>query len=245
MKLSDIAAFLDTELRLAEIEDYPNAFNGLQLENVGEVTRVAVAVDACEAVIEMAVHVGANLLVVHHGMLWGGAQRIEGAMYRKLRLAMDHGLAIYSAHLPLDIHPSFGNNALLSKALGLRKREPFLDIGLRGAVNLSLNELIDRVERAVNAPVIVAPGGPDRVRSVGVVTGGGGDLITKIGPGEVDAYVTGEGSHWTYTAAEERGVNVIYAGHYATETFGVKAVGAELERKFGLPWEFLDHPTGL
>lgn len=245
MKLRDIVSFLDRELRTAEVKDYPNAHNGLQLENAGEVTRVACAVDASEAVIDAASEAGADLLIVHHGMLWHGAQRIEGALYRKLRRAMDAGLAIYSSHLPLDLHPRLGNNALLAKALGIRKTAPFLDIGVRAAVNLPLATLIDRIEDAVQSPVHVAPGGPDRVRKLGIVTGGAGGEVAKAAAAGVDTFLTGEGTHWTFAAAEELGVNLIYAGHYATETFGVKALGAELERKFRLPWAFIDHPSGL
>lgn len=245
MKLHDIVAFLDQELRTAEVKDYPNAHNGLQLENAGEVTRVACAVDACEAVIDAACEAGADLLVVHHGMLWHGVQRIEGAMYRKLRRAMDAGLAIYSSHLPLDQHPRLGNNALLAKALGIRKTAPFLEIGVRASVNLTIAALVDRLEEALQSPSHLAAGGPERVRKLAIVTGGAGGEIAKAAAEGIDTFITGEGAHWTFAAAEELGVNLIYAGHYATETFGVKALGAELERKFRLPWAFIDHPSGL
>jgi dinuclear metal center YbgI/SA1388 family protein len=245
MKLAEIVAYLDRELRTSDVEDYPNAHNGLQLENGGEVTRTACAVDASEAVIEAACEAGADLLIVHHGMLWGGAQRVVGPHYRKLNRAMAAGLAIYSSHLPLDFHPRLGNNALLAKALGVRKTEPFLEIGVKATVNLSLAALIDRVEAAIHAPVHFAPGGPERVRSLGIMSGGAAGEIAKAAAAGVDTFLTGEGSHWTYAAAEELGVNLIYAGHYATETFGVKALGAELEKKFGIPWGFIDHPTGL
>lgn len=245
MKLQKIVAFLDQELRTAEVKDYPNAHNGLQLENGGEVTRVACAVDACEAVIDAACEAGADLLIVHHGMMWQGAQRLEGAPYRKLRRAIGGGLAVYSSHLPLDLHPRLGNNALLAKALGIAKTQPFLEIGVRASVNLPLRDLIERVERAVQAPVHIAPGGPERVRKFGIVTGGAGGEIGKAAAAGVDTFLTGEGSHWTFAAAEELGVNLIYAGHYATETFGVKALGAELAKRFKLPWSFIDHPSGL
>jgi dinuclear metal center YbgI/SA1388 family protein len=245
MKLADLVTYLDTALRTAEIKDYPNAHNGLQLENAGEVTCVACAVDACEAVVDAAAAAGVDLLIVHHGFLWGGAQRVEGALYRKLARAMSAGMAIYSSHLPLDLHPKLGNNALLAKALGIRKTTPFLDVGVRATMDTPLHTLVDRVEQAVGAPVRVAPGGPDRVRALGIVTGGAGGEVAKAAACGVDTFLTGEGSHWTYTAAEELGVNLIYAGHYATETFGVKALGAEIERRFGIPWLFLDHPSGL
>lgn len=244
MKLAELVAFLDAELRTAEVTDYPGAHNGLQLENAGEVTRVACAVDACEAVIEAAAEAGADLLIVHHGLLWGGAQRFVGPGFRKLRRAIAAGLAIYSSHLPLDKHPRLGNNALLARALGIRKTTPFLDIGVQAAVNLPLATLVDRVEAAVQAPVHLAPGGPDRVRRLGILTGGGGSQVEKAATAGVDTLLTGEGPHHTYTLAEELGVNLLYAGHYATETFGVKALGAEIEKRFGLPWAFIDHPTG-
>ncbi len=244
MELAEIVAFLDRELRTAEIKDYPGAHNGLQLESAGAVARVACAVDACEAVIEQAVEAGADLLIVHHGLLWGGAQRIEGPFYRKLRRAMSAELAIYSSHLPLDLHPKLGNNALLAKALGLKKTTPFLEVGLQAVVDLPLATLIDRVEAVVQAPVHLAPGGPDRVRRLGICSGGAGGEIAKAAAAGVDTFLTGEGSHATYTAAEELGVNLLYAGHYATETFGVRALGAALEQKFGLPWTFIDHPSG-
>ena len=245
MKLTALVAYLDASLRTAEVKDYPNAHNGLQLANAGEVTRVVCAVDACEAVIDAACAARADLLIVHHGLMWQGAQRIEGAAYRKLKRAMDAGLAIYSSHLPLDAHPKLGNNALLAKALGIRKTSPFLEIGVRAAVNVALGDLIERVEQAVQAPVHLAPGGPERVRQLGIVTGGAGGEIAKAAAAGVDTFLTGEGAHWTFAAAEELGVNLIYAGHYATETFGVKALGQELERKFELPWAFIDHPSGL
>ena len=245
MKLSEIAAYLDRELRTAEIKDYPNAHNGLQLANPGAVTRVACAVDACEAVVDAACEAGADLLIVHHGMLWGGAQRFEGAIYRKLKRAMEAGLAVYSSHLPLDLHPRLGNNALLAKALGIGKTAPFLDIGVQARGDWALRDLIERVEQTVQAPVHLAPGGPDRVRKLGIVTGGAGGEIAKAAEAGADTLLTGEGPHWSFTVAEELGVNLIYAGHYATETFGVKALGAELERKFKLPWAFIDHPSGL
>lgn len=246
LKLVDVVGWMNGELRVGEIEDYPNAHNGLQLENrSGAVTRVAVAVDACEAVIVQAVEGGADLLIVHHGMLWGGAQRFEGALFRKVSVAMEGGLAVYSAHLPLDQHPRLGNNALLARAMGMKKLTPFLGFGVQAGVNVGLRELIDRVERAVGGPVHLAPGGPDRVRRIGVATGGAGDMVAKAVGAGVDTFVTGEGSHWTFAMAEELGVNLIYAGHYATETFGVKALGAAVGKRFGLEWEFIDHPSGL
>lgn len=249
--LPDLVRAANDWLSLDAIPDYPGALNGLQLANSGKVSKIAAAVDACFPVIEEACATGVNLLVVHHGLFWQGAQRIEGALYRKLKLAMDHDLAIYSAHLPLDVHPKLGNNAQLVAALGFEHSRPFapwkgFDLGLRVSCDLEREELLARVAAAVGEAPKLAPGGPDRVRELGVVTGGAGSQIHELAATGIDTFLTGEGPHWSYTAAEELGINLIYAGHYATETFGVKALAEHWAVEFpGLEASFIDHPTGL
>ena len=248
--LQDIVAFLDTELRISEIPDYSGAMNGLQLENGGAVKKVAAAVDASLPVVEKAVAAGADLLVVHHGMFWQGAQPLTRAFYRKIKTAMDAGLAIYSAHLPLDVHPVLGNNALLMEALGLKPDGTFfdwkgIDLGLTAKVEISRDSLVERVAEAVGGPVHVCPGGSGVVRKVGVVTGGAGSEVALCAAAGMDTFITGEGPHWSYPMAEELGINVLYAGHYATETFGVKALMGRLANDFTLDSEFIDHPSGL
>jgi len=250
MHLDNIVGYLDRRLRCPEIGDFPTAFNGLQVANSGGLSKIGAAVDACEYVLVEAAAAGVDLLLVHHGMFWGGNIPIVGAGYRKLRVAMDADMAIYSAHLPLDMHPEIGNNALLAEAAGLVGGEPFLEvcgspIGLRFSAELNREVLREHVQRAVNGPVHLAPGGPIVAREIGVVTGGGGSEIARVAAAGVDTLITGEGPHWTFTAAEELGVNLYYAGHYATEVFGVQALAQELSAKFGLPWQFFDHPTGL
>jgi dinuclear metal center YbgI/SA1388 family protein len=250
MTLTELTQFLERELRIAEIADYPGAVNGLQLANGGEVPRIIAAVDASEGVIKEAARGGAGILLVHHGLFWQGTQPIRGAMYRKLKAAMDAGLAIYSAHLPLDVHPQWGNNILLANAIGLKNPLPFMEmkggpIGLRGAWSGSRQELIEAVAAAVGGPVHCCPGGNERIEQVGIVTGGAGSEVAAAAASGIGAFVTGEGPHWSYPLAEELGLNVLYAGHYATETFGVKALATELSRRFGIPWEFIDRPTGL
>lgn len=248
--LAEVVADLEGRLDHAEITDWPQAMNGLHLENSGKVTRIGAAVDACEATIEMALEAGVDLMLVHHGLFWGGPQRVAGPTYRKLSRAISGDLAIFSSHLPLDLHPKLGNNALLARAMGLRKLTPFFPekgrlIGLRSEVNLDREVLRAKVEAAVGGPVMLVPGGPVRCRKVGVVTGGAGSEVFKAAAEGVDTFVTGEAPHWAYTAAEEQGINLILAGHYATETFGVKALAADLSKRYDLPWLFLDHPTGL
>lgn len=250
MHLDDAVKYLDELLRTHEVGDFPHALNGLQVENSGGLTRIGAAVDATEAVIREAAQAGVDFLIVHHGLFWSGAQRVTGATYRKTRLMMEADMAIYSAHLPLDIHPEIGNNALLAGSIGLQNGVPFFptagqNIGLLFEAEVSREVLRDHLARAVGGPVHLAPGGPVLARKVGVVTGGAGGDIAKAAEAGVDTFITGEGPHWSYTAAEELGVNLFYAGHYATETFGVKAAAELVSRRFALPWQFIDHPTGL
>jgi dinuclear metal center YbgI/SA1388 family protein len=250
--LPSIIAHLEDYLRHPGFPDYSGAVNGLQLDNSGRVTKIAAAVDACEAVIAMAVERGISLLLVHHGLMWDQHCRaFTGARYRKLKLAIHGDLAVFASHLPLDAHPEVGNAAQLSRAIGLHGIEPFFPfktepVGMRGEVETSLADLTDRVRAAVgDGAVTLCAAGPDQVRKVGVVTGGAGSEVAEIARSGVDTFITGEGPHWSFTAAEELGLNVIYAGHYATETFGVKALATHVAKKFELPWEFIDHPTGL
>jgi dinuclear metal center YbgI/SA1388 family protein len=248
--LATVVRHCDRELRLAAFTDWDGAANGLQVQNRGHVTRLAATVDASLATVRLAIDAGADLLLVHHGLFWGGAHPWTGHRYALLRLLLDHDLAVYSAHLPLDAHPRLGNNARLCAALGLKRPVPFFEckgrrIGLRAQIRLSRTELAQRLAQALGTPAHLLPGGPGVCTRIGVVTGGAGAELKQAAAEGLDTFITGEGPHWTYALAEELGVNVFYGGHYATETFGVKALAAQLERKFGLPWVFLDHPTGL
>ena len=187
---------------------------------------------------------------MHHGMFWNGAKPVTGALYEKLKIAMDAGLAIYSAHIPLDVHPSLGNNARYAEALGLTKTEPFfpwkgIQLGLRGHWDGDLQSLVTAAEQVLGSPVHVRGELDVGAGAVGIITGGAGSEVEAIAAEGIDTFLTGEGPHWSYTAAEELGLNMIYGGHYATETFGVRALAERLEDQFGLPWDFLDHPTGL
>ncbi len=248
--LAALVKHCDKILRPREIGDYDGAVNGLQVENSGTVTRIAATVDASLATVKLAIAAQADLLIVHHGLFWGARQPWTGKNYALLRLLLDHNLAVYSSHLPLDAHPRLGNNAQLCGALGLKKLQPFFsshgqNIGFKSAANLSRLELAKRLERATGVKPKVIPGGKDICRRIGVVTGGAGAELKQAVAGGVDTFITGEGPHWTFALAEELGLNVFYAGHYATETFGVKALAADLAKKFQVPWQFLNYPTGL
>ncbi len=250
VSLAAIVRHCDRLLRAATVQDYDRAANGLQVENRGAVTRIAAAVDASLATVRLAAAAKADLLLVHHGLFWAPAHPWTGSRYELLRCLLDHNLAVYSSHLPLDAHPRLGNNARLCAALGLKRLRPFffshgLFLGFQTRASISRSDLARRLERATGSPARVIPGGPAICRRIGVVSGGAGeDLKTAVAEG-VDTFVTGEGPHWTYALAEELRVNVLYGGHYATETFGVKALAAHLSRRFKVPWVFLDHPTGL
>ncbi len=251
-QLAEITDYLNGLLHVAEIPDYPSAHNGLQLANDGVVHRVGAAVDACLPVIEQAVEAELDLLLVHHGLFWGGVQAITGAYYQKLKRALEHNLAVYSAHIPLDVHESLGNNVGLSEALGFTKTEPFfmwkgIQLGRRISVeDFSREALADRLETVLGSAVHSAPGGPEEVREIGIITGGAGSEVAAVAAEGIDTFVTGEGPHHTYGLAEELGVNLFYAGHYATETFGVRALARQLSEREGLGDPvFIDHPSGL
>jgi len=249
-ELNEIVTYLDQNLRTEEIPDYQGAQNGLQLENSGKVEKVAVAVDASLPVIKKAVDTGAHLLIVHHGMFWQGVRPLTGAFYEKIKLAMDADLAIYSSHIPLDVHDKWGNNVLLAKELGMSETKPFFDwkgikLGLSQELNLDFGEFVKRVEHAVGKKVHFCQGGGNFVGRVGVITGGAGGEVELVSKEGIDTFLTGEGQHWTYPLAQELGVNLIYAGHYATEVFGVRCLGAVIEESYEVQVSFVDEPTGL
>jgi dinuclear metal center YbgI/SA1388 family protein len=207
-------------------------------------------VDASVATVTLAAAAGADLLVVHHGLFWSETQPWTGKRYELLRLLVENNLAVYSSHLPLDAHPKLGNNAQLAALLGLKNLKPFFathgqTIGFQARAGISRDELARKLEAAVGGRVTVIPGGPQQCRRLGVVTGGAGADLKVAAAEGVDTFITGEGPHWTYALAEDLGLNVFYGGHYATETFGVRALAAALSKKFRVPWEFVDHPTGL
>ena len=248
--LAVLVAHADKLLNTSGIGDYDGAVNGLQVENSGQVTRIAAAVDASLATVKLAIKAKADLLVVHHGLFWSKSHPWTGKKYELIRALIENNIAVYSSHLPLDAHPKLGNSAQLCAALGFKKMRPFFHshgqpIGLQTTAAILRSELASKLGRATNSKPLVIPGGAEMCRRIGVVTGGaGGDLKSAAAEG-VDTFITGEGPHWTYALAEELGINVLYAGHYATETFGVKALSAHLSKQFRVPWVFLNHPTGL
>ena len=250
--LDRIVEYLDGYLRLDEIEDYPGALNGLQVENTGTVTSIVAAVDASQQTIDQVVEEApaGTLVLVHHGLFWDGNRPVTGRRYARLKALMDHDVALYAAHLPLDAHPEVGNNAVLARMLGILDPEPFdsyrgMPFGASGHLIMSRDPLAERLRELLGGSVHLIAGGPETTTRVGVITGGAGSRIEQAAEAGLDTFITGEGAHHTTFDALEFGVNVLYAGHYATETVGVKALGEHLAQQFGLTWAFHDHPTGL
>lgn len=248
--LTTISRYCDKLLRTHRFHDWDGAVNGLQAQNNGRITRIAAAVDASLATLHLAINANADLLLVHHGLFWSPSHPWTGHRYRQLQLLFHGNLAVYSSHLPLDAHPKLGNNIGLCRALRFRQLYPFFFqrnawLGLQTRTRIQREHLVHQLQQILQQDVKLLPGGPTVCRRIGVVTGGAGAELAVAAREGVDTFITGEGPHWTYAAAEQAGLNVIYGGHYATETFGVKALAEHLARRFQLPWVFIDHPTGL
>ena len=249
MDILQLSHYLDNLLDIKEIKDSANAMNGLQVQNTGDIKKVGLAVDLCMATIEKAIAAECNMMFVHHGMLWGGVKPIRGNFYDKISTMMCENLGLYSAHLPLDMHPVLGNNKVLAGQLELNELEPFGEyegqkIGFKGRLkSLSAEELGAKLEDKLGSPVKVI--GSGEVQTLGVVSGGAADILSQAAVAGLDAYLTGEGSNHHYHEAIENECVLILAGHYATETGGVKAVGKHLEKQFGIKTEFIDYPTGI
>lgn len=254
--LARIAAFLDELLRPADYPDWSNALNGIQCENRAAIKGIAAAVDLSRATIEGAVAAGANLMLVHHGMFWGGLQPLRGTVYERARLLIEHDIAVYSSHLPLDAHSDVGNNALLAHVLGLEPSGSFahvkgVPIGVRGETSVATSRLVERAEKFARRHVgLVRTAGVSKSRMTrrwGICTGAGasGETLAEARDLGLDTLIVGEGPHWTAVDAPEMGIAIIYAGHYATETLGVSAIAERAALAFKLPWTFVDSPTGL
>lgn len=254
--LDDVAQHLDAMLRTSEVPDYPGAMNGIQVEHEGPVMRCAVSVDASLQTIDAAIASGANLLVVHHGLFWGGAQPLRGRVYQRVRRLLANDVAVYASHLPLDLHPTVGNNVLLARALGLTPSAGFahfqsIAIGQMGDTDVESATLAERCDtlarREGGRLVTLGVTAGRRTRRWALCTGAGAssDTLREAAEAGVDTLIVGEGPHHTAVEAMELGIAVLYVGHYATETLGVRALGAEIERTFGIPWSFVAAPTGL
>lgn len=250
--LNEVIEYLDEYLDIDEIPDADVALNGLQVENSGTIGGFVTAVDASQQTIDRVVAEcdRGTMLVVHHGLFWDGHQPMTDRRYRRIKALLDHDIALYSAHIPLDAHASVGNNAVLARMLGILDPVPFdlyrgMPFGAAGHLIMSRDALAVRLTELLGGRVHLIPGGPETTTRVGIMTGGAGGSIKAAAEAGLDTFISGEGAHHTTFDALELGVNVLYAGHYATETVGVKALGEHLAEHFGLRVAFHDHPTGM
>lgn len=250
MKRDELVAYLDSYLRIGEIADYGP--QGLQVEGKGEVRKIVATVDSHQPCVEAALERGADLLLVHHGLFWGHEKRIVGSFGKLVRTFIENGLNLYAAHLALDAHPEVGNNAALARLLGLTvtdwwgnaKGTPIAALA-EFPEPVSMDELTARYEAAVGSVKLALAHGPAAIRRVGILSGFGATSIQQAADLGCDAFVTGETSHAQFYEALNAGLNVLYGGHYGTETVGVQALGRHLAEKFGVEFEFVDLPTGL
>ena len=244
--LNKIVQVLDRELDIASFEDSSN--NGLQVANSGRIRKVCCGVDASMEFFEEAKRRGADLLICHHGLSWGDSlKRIVDLNYRRVGFLIRNDIALYACHLPLDAHPRLGNNALLFKALGLRNRRPFglyagRKIGFRGELPKAMKwaDFKRFAHKAIGGEFRTMEYGRKTVGSVAIVSGGAADELAQAAQEGVDVYVSGEANLHAYNLAREYGIHAIFAGHYATEVFGVRALGEFMHRRFKIEAEFVD-----
>ncbi len=250
MHLKELTTYLDAYLQINAFVD--NSQNGLQVQGREEIQRIAAAVDACQETIDAAANANVDLLLVHHGLFWDKPEKLVGPNYRRVKKAIESGLNIYCAHLPLDAHPEVGNNAVLARKLGFEPAAGFgnhhgRDIGyiVETKTAISQSEFLLRLQEALGEDIRADFFGTDAIQRLAIVSGYGAFLLPQAIAAGVDAFLTGEPSHTRYHLSKENRCNIIYGGHYATETFGVIALAQHLEAKFGLSYQFLDFPTGL
>jgi dinuclear metal center YbgI/SA1388 family protein len=256
ISLVELTRYTDNLLETSSTQDYSNAVNGIQVHNGSPIRKITAAVDFSTRAVQGAIENGGNLLVVHHGMFWGGLEPIIGSHYRRVRMLIEADIAVYASHLPLDRHPTLGNNVLLAKELGLEPNAPFAHfedtfIGLSGESDIETAAIVTSARKFARThggdvrTSLMQAG--RRTRKWAICTGAGAsaDTLRETNAMGIDTLIVGEGPHWTAIHAEENGLVIIYVGHYATETLGVCALAQHLSKKFDLPWNFVSAPTGL
>ena len=241
----DLVEFCDIRTKQLEIPDFSGAFNGLQVENNGSVTKVGAAVDAGLVPFQKATEANVDFLIVHHGLYWIPPIPIVGKSYDKIRLCMESNLAVYGSHLPLDCHPEIGNNRLLADKLELSPEATFLpyegvDIGLIAACSYNLKELKAHLSDLFPKGFHSMEFGSENPKNIAILTGSGQSAVEQLLSAGVDTLVTGELKQHHFNLAQELGLNLYTCGHYATETFAVDALAQEVAKAFDLPYEFID-----
>ncbi|NQT60993.1 MAG: Nif3-like dinuclear metal center hexameric protein [Bacteroidetes bacterium] len=253
MDIKELVNWFDELLKPEDFIRADVSMNGLQVgRKQKEITRAAFAVDACMESFQRAVQAGADILFVHHGLFWGKPIPLTNAHYERISYLIEHDLALYASHLPLDAHPEVGNNAGIANKLGLINRMPFGEyhgsmIGVKGELSEDspLETVLDILDLSDEASVSILPFGKKKIKSVGIISGGAaGEVFQALDEG-LDLYITGETAHQIYHTCLEGGIHVIAGGHYNTEIFGTKLVAEKLSAEMGIQTYFVDFPTGL
>lgn len=250
MKTAELVAYLNDYLRIDQIQDYGP--QGLQVEGRGEVRKIVGLVDAHLPCVQAALDQGADLMLAHHGIFWGPTKLLNGSHGRLVRALMTADLNLYAAHLALDAHPEIGNNAELARRLGLEVIDwwgevhgtPLAALAIEPD-GMKLDYLVDRFQRLVGPVKLVQAHGPRLIHRVGIMSGSGAGQIAQAAALGCDTFLTGEPEHAHYYDALNASLNVVYGGHYTTETAGVQALGQHLQERFGVDFDFVDLPTGL
>jgi dinuclear metal center YbgI/SA1388 family protein len=244
----EIVTYLNSLLAIDKIKD--SSCNGLQVQGEKTIKRIGCAVDACMAVYKKATARKCQMLIVHHGMIWNGLKSITGAIRDHVGFLIDKGINLYAAHLPLDLHPVLGNNIVLARMLNLSEIRSFgkyhdNDIGFDGILPMActIDELGKILGKKLGGTFSTLPFGRTKIRTVAVVSGGGSDAIVEAIDKKIDCFITGEPNHWNHHSALEGKLNVLYLGHYHSETPGVRAVGKNLSQKFDVETVFINEPT--
>lgn len=252
VKRDEIVRFLDEYLKISEIND--SSLNGMQVEGRDDVKKIVLAVDACQTVFDEAKSLGADMILVHHGLFWGDSDpRIIGLVKNRVDTLLSGGITLYAAHLPLDLHPDAGNNSCISRIVGLKKIQHFgeyrgMKCGFYGELDreYKIDEFTKIIEKKIGKIIVKHIFGKDTIKTVGIISGGGAFAVDEVKKYKIDIMISGEQQHTFYNMTKELGANVLYLGHYHTEMFGVKAVGEKLKEKFtDLETIFVDNPTGL
>jgi len=250
MKLKDVCEFLDSELKTKDIEDA--SLNGLQVEGIGDVEKIGFAVDASIEVFNKAKEKNCNLVVVHHGLFWGKEEPITGILYKRLKVLIENGISLYAVHLPLDLNPKFGNNISLINLFNPIDVKEFgkyqsQDIGFKGRLKEPLHraEILKILDNSLNTSSKILPFGREYIETIAVVSGGGCDCLKEAINLGIDLFITGESKLFSFNLAKEGKLNIVFAGHYATETLGVKALQKEVKKRLLIECIFIDTPTWL
>ncbi len=246
MDLYQLAGFLDDYLRIHEYQD--SSINGLQVEGIGTVEKAAFAVDASMEAFRRAVEIDADILMVHHGIIWNGIERVSGTVRERLKFLLENELSLYAAHIPLDAHPEIGNNAMILRMVGVEPEEGFGEyrgrkIGFAGYANLEFEEILEKLEDRFG-DVGYMKFGKDEIEKVAAVSGRGAGYVEEAFRTGVDLLITGEIEHSAYHPAREAEINIIYLGHYSSETPGIRAL-MNIVADIGIDVEFIDIPTDL